>query len=980
MADNKYKYPPAPPNGKGTFSDNIVGFQLVDGGGLTQANFEFSTNVVEKVNRTFDTGVFSGPISLNDININSVEESKQLFLNNFRVYPNYDISQVTGFALYGSIQKRLSLSIVNIISYFPAAIEVNYHNYDLSYGNTAFNIDYDEYENTTTLEIDVKKFKNPFDIEYSVNAERNLSVRPVKVDEIRNLKKYYNKYSLYIDDLSNEHKIIGFIPTNNIGSGSVEVTIEGNPFSGVTETDRTLLIKPSNKETDRIFNDNFDEVEKFLINRNTSPLYTAKFEVLKEDNNGKLYKDYDKVNWKIQGLWNLDIKTNAYTYYLEKISRIGKDIDDFRTNLISRFLTAGALKDFDTSTQKFESILQIYGRSFDEIKKFIDSLAYVNSVNYRVKNDIPSELLKNLSATLGWNPNPSPISNNDFLRSVFDTSGGSSYPGQAVDKTPLELSYQYYRNLILNSAYLFKSKGTRRSIESLLRMIGAPQALIDFNEIIYIADTPISMDNFNTQYASISGGTKEDAVISFDNNVLFQISGVTYKGYKTEYKIRNVDTIREDYPVDVDGYPIMPRESDSFFFQQGSGWYEQTTQHRSKEEVDIVNSTFIGQNPNIQTNLESLTYGKKYTDRYENFPYMNIGFNLSRVVDNKKSWTTASGARISKDGGLISNYFVPSEKLVVNSKRIDLSLNMGQGLVYDIWDMSRKYNYPFKNTSLSNPYPSPNGVDWTVINPKPNNKSFVEFASTFYKNMINVKNRMYITDGKGGGYPTLQYLYWRYMNSDSEVNIPTNKFTYQKMIDFTNDIGDYWIKLVEQMIPATTLWTGGQKFENSVLHRQKVAWKIERPEEEVVEPCSPCEYNGSLYETNCLYEYIECDVTITNPAEILTNSINDAITTGSCDPNSVISYWYVDVRLSSSVILQSQFYTGYGDSDYPSSQEWLDAVEEKLGALKNSGLTFTLDRISSSNNILTVFNLDCDSNFRDKTLSVNVGVDIEINC
>ena len=39
MADNKYRYPPAPPNARGTFSDELVGFQLIEGGGLTQGKF-----------------------------------------------------------------------------------------------------------------------------------------------------------------------------------------------------------------------------------------------------------------------------------------------------------------------------------------------------------------------------------------------------------------------------------------------------------------------------------------------------------------------------------------------------------------------------------------------------------------------------------------------------------------------------------------------------------------------------------------------------------------------------------------------------------------------------------------------------------------------------------------------------------------------------------------------------------------------------
>ena len=58
--------------------------------------------------------------------------------------------------------------------------------------------------------------------------------------------------------------------------------------------------------------------------------------------------------------------------------------------------------------------------------------------------------------------------------------------------TPEELNYQYYRNVILNSAYMFKTKGTRKSLEYIMRFIGAPDALLEFNEVIYLADTKIN--------------------------------------------------------------------------------------------------------------------------------------------------------------------------------------------------------------------------------------------------------------------------------------------------------------------------------------------------------------------------------------------------------------------------------------------------------------------------------------------------------
>jgi hypothetical protein len=190
------------------------------------------------------------------------------------------------------------------------------------------------------------------------------------------------------------------------------------------------------------------------------------------------------------------------------------------------------------------------------------------------------------------------------------------------------------------------------------------------------------------------------------------------------------------------------------------------------------------------------------------FPYMSEGFRLTRTVDNKKSWTvTDVGLRV---GGETSQYnayyFVNNDKLVLNVKNVDLFLNPAQGLLYDVWYMSNKYNYPIPSTGLTSPYPQPGGVDWTFINPQPTKKTFFEFAQTFWLNMINVRNRQISSDGKTGGYPTLDSIYWKYLTSNQDVNIPNDNYTYKTMIDYVTGMGDYWIRLVEQMIPATTLW------------------------------------------------------------------------------------------------------------------------------------------------------------------------------
>ena len=101
MAKTKFLCPPPAATGSATFSDNLVGYQVVDGGGLTQGNFKFTSASFEKVSRSFYVGVFSQPYTLENLKIDSIEQSKLLVEKNFQVVPNFDLSQVTSFSLYG---------------------------------------------------------------------------------------------------------------------------------------------------------------------------------------------------------------------------------------------------------------------------------------------------------------------------------------------------------------------------------------------------------------------------------------------------------------------------------------------------------------------------------------------------------------------------------------------------------------------------------------------------------------------------------------------------------------------------------------------------------------------------------------------------------------------------------------------------------------------------------------------------------------
>jgi hypothetical protein len=991
MANNikrtKYFYPPRPGNGAGTFSDNIVGLQTVEGGGLTQGNFEFTTSVTEKVNRNFNIGAFSQPISLESMNIDGLLENKKILATQFNVYPNYDISEVLNFSMYGSLSKRLSVSITNIINKFPASLDVVNLNIDFSTGATAENIIYDSVNDETYFTVNLDRLKNPFDIDYSVNATLNIAQKEINVSIYRNLTERYLDYCVAIND--NIYNIVSFTPSETLSSGILEFYVSGNPFNNNSEIFDNFQIRPNDFIVDRVFAEDLDEVEKFLTNRLIRPEYTAYFQIPKQNEDGQFFTNYQQVTWPKDGVWNLDIRSILFDKYLTDLQAIAENLDSFKTNLISRFLVTDSLKEFDTLGQKVEKIFQIYGRSFDQIKTFIDGLAYITSVNYNPSNDIPSQLLVNLAQTLGWNANISPITNDNFLSSVFGNTSTPTYPGYARALTPTELNYSFYRNLILNASYLFKSKGTRRSVEFILRLIGAPDSLIEFNEHIYLADQKINLDQFYSQWAQISGGTYVENTPVFIPGDFYKIKGQIYTAITVNTDYQNVDIVLEDYPMDSEGYPKAPIDTDTYFFQLGAGWYQSTPQHRSPDEVIINGNVYTGQNYDIQTQLQPFSYGQKYLDRFRDFPYMNEGFKLRKVIDNKKSWVGDDDRlRISSDGDYNAYYYTDSEKLVLNVKNVDLFLNPAQGLVYDVWNQSKTYDYPIPESGLSINYPVPGGVDSTFIKPEPKKKTFFEFAQTFWENMINVRNRQYISDGKTGGYPTLQSIWWKYIQSQETVGIPNNKYTYQKLIDYVNGIGPYWVKLVEQMVPATTLWNTGTKLENSVLQKQKFVYRRQRGCQFIPVPVNPCSIISNLFEYTTttqfinfyIYPWLNGDITVSNFNSILMDRLNNFLsyigyTLNECVKSSVQTVWYLDLKIGDTQIILEPFYTGYGINDVPTNDMWRMTLVNNLSVINNYGYNYFLNgnQLTITSATLTLPNLG-------DNISLNVTTDISINC
>ena len=94
-----------------------------------------------------------------------------------------------------------------------------------------------------------------------------------------------------------------------------------------------------------------------------------------------------------------------------------------------------------------------------------------------------------------------------------------------------------------------------------------------------------------------------------------------------------------------------------------------------------------------------------------------------------------------------------------------------------------------------------------------------EFNTIIYNEFIDATNRQTIS-----AYPTLRLLYERYLSNNICAN-SSNGYNYVSMDNISQLVGTYWVDLVEQFIPSTTIWGSTLVYRNTVFDTQKYAYK-----------------------------------------------------------------------------------------------------------------------------------------------------------
>lgn len=553
------------------YSPDLVGLQLTSEGGtplFTMGNFSITTNVEPKRNKTFITRNFSNFITLTDLDL-TLQTTLELLTNNAGVILNLDKRNLANYTLFGSLIEFVRVALENIITNWPASLYVN-PSYQLSTdyttqsGYTVQDYYYDPIKNESSFKVSTNVLSNNYQLNYLTNG--TLSDTFNQTNDLRNITLNYQSYAILIDN--QEFNVLNFTGATTQLNDYIYIVAAGNVFTGVTSDGYPIYhIKPNNIKENLFFN-KLPKFETYLLNRLVEPKYTALFNyTIKSDGGAILYVN-DTVTWPVTDGYNIDFNSTEYEAYATKLLEIATNFDLTTSNLVVRFLVTGSITDFDTSVnldelqsdttdQKVNKTLTIYGAEFDEINNFIKGIKFANTVSYDKNDNTPDIYLKNIARVLGWDLISS-VLENDLLKSYIEPKE-STYSGQSVGLTAVEADTELWRRIILNTPWIWKSKGTRKAIEFLFKFIGTPLGLISFNEYIYLAENKIDIELFQAALA-----------------------------------LNNLDTDISKYPISLSGYPQpLPNTSD-LYYQSNGLWYRETGGDNASLDITSGNNPHVG--------------------------------------------------------------------------------------------------------------------------------------------------------------------------------------------------------------------------------------------------------------------------------------------------------------------------------------------------------------------------------------------------
>jgi hypothetical protein len=148
----------------------------------------------------------------------------------------------------------------------------------------------------------------------------------------------------------------------------------------------------------------------------------------------------------------------------------------------------------DDKNSDYITFIDMIGQHFDISWTYINSLSDINKREEHPWDGMSDDLLFNVAKSMGWSLSNG-YGDSDLWTYVLGTNqtGSLAQTGQLKTKSREKIVKETWRRIVNNLPYIYKTKGTPRSIKALLATYGIPQAFLQIRE--YGGPTIIDVPN-----------------------------------------------------------------------------------------------------------------------------------------------------------------------------------------------------------------------------------------------------------------------------------------------------------------------------------------------------------------------------------------------------------------------------------------------------------------------------------------------------
>lgn len=178
----------------------------------------------------------------------------------------------------------------------------------------------------------------------------------------------------------------------------------------------------------------------------------------------------------------LTLDDSSVVSYVVTAQTSGTTFDRSNGSLIFNLFPEAFTQADAQSGEVFQNFALILARHFDRINLYIKQLANLRRVSYGDFDQAPDELLEEIGRFLGF-PLGANFASTDAMRYFLSRSVQAGPRGNAaLDTSMSQIKAEFWRRALLNLMYIYKTKGTRESVEALLRTYGADSGFIRIKE------------------------------------------------------------------------------------------------------------------------------------------------------------------------------------------------------------------------------------------------------------------------------------------------------------------------------------------------------------------------------------------------------------------------------------------------------------------------------------------------------------------